>query len=124
MRWPRMTPARERMSYQVGSVCLSIAFIFVIMVSLGSGGLYAKVHDDKWAAGTVQMRCGENCLHRDVNLAGLMGMVSQVPHWWARAVAHHNSTYERILGVDAVSSHGIRLCVDHLHDMHPAGKRY
>ncbi|RDX44851.1 hypothetical protein OH76DRAFT_1408642 [Lentinus brumalis] len=60
--WRWMTAKRERTLYDIACVCMSVAFVIVIALSLGSGGVYAKgMYVESWASRTLQLRyisCG------------------------------------------------------------------
>ncbi|RPD63939.1 hypothetical protein L227DRAFT_521180 [Lentinus tigrinus ALCF2SS1-6] len=79
--WRWMTSKRERTLYDFACVCMSIAFVIVVALSLGSGGVYAKgMYYQSWANRTVLLRyisCG---------LAlSLISIVHTGAYWaWAR----------------------------------------
>ncbi len=55
--WRWMTAKRERTLYDIACVCMSVAFVIVIALSLGSGGVYAKgMYVESWASRTLQLR--------------------------------------------------------------------
>ncbi|KAI0702927.1 hypothetical protein C8T65DRAFT_741412 [Cerioporus squamosus] len=79
--WRWMTPKRERRLYDIACVCMSVAFVVVIALSLGSGGVYAKgMYVESWATRTLQLRyigCGLALV--------LISIVHMGAYWaWAR----------------------------------------
>ena len=56
--WRWMTSKRERTLYDVACVCMSVAFVVVVALSLWSGAVYEKgMFYESWASRTVLLRC-------------------------------------------------------------------